>query len=86
MKRLAVALLLTACTTKPLPRVETVTVKVATPVACIDPANIPTRPAPLSKMPDDANAALAMTLSKLLDWRAFGIEAEGVLRGCSTIK
>jgi hypothetical protein len=79
----AVAMLcLASCAAKPLPRVETVTVKVPVPVACIDPSQIPPRPAKPA-MPNDAIAALAVALGWLADWDAWGATVEPMLKACA---
>lgn len=83
-RRILLALLLSGCAHHPA-RIETVTVNVPVPVPCIAAADIPTKPAPLSKMPDDANAALAAALSSLLDWQAYSIAADGALYACATV-
>ena len=72
---------LAACAQKP-----PVQVSIPVAVACIKPEQIPTRPDALADMPDDANAALALALDKLLDWRAYGVEADGKLRACSVVR
>ena len=80
MKRLVICLALAACAPKPPVQVS---VPVATP--CIAADAVPTRPEPLSAMPSDANAALSLTLDKLLEWKAYGVESDGKLRACSVV-
>ena len=72
---------LAACAQKP-------PVQVSIPVAvpCIAPEAVPTIPAPLADMPNDANAALSLAIDRLLDWRLYGIAADGVMRACSGVK
>lgn len=43
------------------------TVRVNVPVACVDPADVPARPAPLPRRPADARAALDVALAKLVE-------------------
>jgi len=73
--------LLASCTGKP-------PVQVSVPVAvpCIAPDKVPQLPPPLGAMPDDANAALSLAIDRLLDWRLYGIAADGVMRACSGVK
>ena len=80
MKRLLICLALAACSPKP-------PVQVSIPVAvpCIAPEDVPTIPAPLADMPNDANAALSLALDALLEWKAYGVEADGMLRACSVV-
>ena len=56
-------------------RVETVTVNV--PVACVDPADAPARPAPLGKRPDDARPALDVALAKLVELMGPRLDGQG---------
>ena len=74
-------LLLASCTGKP-------PVQVSVPVAvpCIAPDKVPQLPPPLGAMPEDANAALSLAIDRLLDWRLYGIAADGVMRACSGVK
>lgn len=72
---------LAACAQKP-----PVQVSIPVAVSCIAHDKVPTLPTPLAEMPDDANAALALALDKLVDWKAYGIEADGALRACSQIR
>lgn len=87
MTRLAilVALSLTACATKPLPRVETVEVRVVVPVPCLNAADIPARPV-APKLPDDMQAALAVSVGLLLEWFEYGVVADGQLRACAKVR
>lgn len=70
-------------------RVETVRVNV--PVACVDPADVPARPAPLGARPADARAALDIALAKLVELLGPKLDGAGgyvgrssaLLRGCS---
>jgi hypothetical protein len=80
VKRLLICLALAACSPKP-------PVQVSIPVAvpCIAPEAVPTIPAPLADMPNDANAALSLALDALLEWKAYGVEADGMLRACSVV-
>lgn len=79
---LIAAVLLAGCATKPLPRVETVTVKVPVPVPCLDAAQIPPRPVKPA-MPADAIAALAVAMGWLADWDSYGATVEPMLKGCA---
>lgn len=63
-----------------------VTVSVPVAVPCIAPDKVPQLPPPLGAMPDDANAALSLAIDRLLDWRLYGIAADGVMRACSAVK
>jgi hypothetical protein len=72
---------LAACAQKPPLQVS---IPVATP--CLAPDAVPVQPAPLDDMPADANAALSVALDKLLEWRLFGIEADGKLKACAGLR
>ena len=74
------ALLLASCSPKPPLRVE-----IPVPVRCIDPAQIPATPRPLSDapMPDSVSAALDVALSKLAEWAGFGLKAAPLMANCS---
>lgn len=63
-------------------------VQVSVPVAvpCIAPDKVPTLPPPLGAMPTDANAALSLAIDRLLDWKLYGIAADGVMRACAAVK
>ena len=76
-----IAILLASCTGKP-----PVTVSVPVAVPCIAPDKVPQLPPPLGAMPEDANAALSLAIDRLLDWRLYGIAADGVMRGCAGVK
>lgn len=76
------ALLLAGCATPREPAIRTVEVKVPVPVACVE--RVPELPAPLpAPPPADAGQALSLALAKLLEWRAYGIEADGKLSACA---
>jgi hypothetical protein len=76
------ALLLAGCaTTRPEPIVRTIEVKVPVPVACVE--RVPEIPGGLGDMPETDKARLARALERLLEWRAYGIEADGIMRACS---
>ena len=79
------ALLLSACATPPTPRIETVTVNVPVPVACVNPGQIPARPV-RPPMPGDAIAALAVAMSWLADWDAYGATAGPIMDGCRRLR
>lgn len=92
MKYLAViaALALAGCAHRePAVRVETVRVNV--PVACIDPADVPDRPAPLGRRPADARPALDVALAKLVELLGPRLDGQGgyvgrsnaLLNGCT---
>lgn len=74
-------MLLASCTGK-----HPVQVSVPVAVPCIAPDKVPQLPPPLGAMPDDANAALSLAIDRLLDWRLYGIAADGVMRGCAGVK
>ena len=76
-----IALALASCTGKP-----PVTVSVPVAVPCIAPDKVPQLPPPLGAMPGDANAALSLAIDRLLDWRLYGIAADGVMRGCAGVR
>jgi hypothetical protein len=80
---LAFFLALTACATKPLPRVETVRVNVPVPVACLRPDQVPARPVK-PDLPTDMQAALAVAVAWAADWVVYGQEADGKLRACAS--
>lgn len=74
---------------EPAVRVETVRVNV--PVACVSPADVPARPAPLPPRPSDARAALDVAVAKLVELLGPKLDGAGgyvgrsqaLLRGCS---
>lgn len=72
---IAVLLLAGCASPEPGIRVETVTVNV--PVACVDPADVPARPAPLAKRPDDARPALDLALAKLIELMGPKLDGQG---------
>ena len=74
------ALLLASCSPKP-----PVEVWKPVPVPCIDPAQIPATPRPLSDspMPDSVSAALDVALSKIAEWAGFGLKAAPLMANCS---
>lgn len=81
---IAAALLAGCATTRPEPVIRTVEVRVPVPVACVD--RVPDLPAPLpSPPPKDVREALNVALAALLDWRAYGTEADGKLRACAAV-
>lgn len=87
---LAAALALAGCShSEPAVRVETIRVNV--PVACVDRADIPAKPAPLGARPADARSALDLALAKLVELMGPKLDGQGgyvgkssaLLRGCS---
>lgn len=79
------ALLLTSCATPPVAHIETVRVPVIVPTACLRADQVPARPAGLGDLPADAVQALDVALSRLIDWKVYGVAADGMLRTCSKI-
>jgi|GEM_PF-3975020 len=77
----ALALLLAGCATPREPVVRTIEVRVPVPVVCVD--RVPERPAGLGEMPGDVVTALSRALARLLEWQAYGVEADGKLRACA---
>lgn len=89
MTKILVALipvLLTACSTvKPGIEVRTVEVPVIHTQRCIDPANVPQRPAKLqTPRPPDARRALDLAVAKVMQWERYGGEAHVLLNGCAS--
>ena len=86
MKKLVVLLALSGCGITPRPAVEIRTQIVNVPVytPCIAPADIPVMP---PKVKADLNGIaghdLAIITASALRLRAFGMEALGLLQGCS---
>jgi hypothetical protein len=65
------------------PVIKTVEVKVAVPVACLDPAAVPKVPDGLGPLPTNQKTALDRALAKLLEWEPYGVEADGKMRACA---
>lgn len=80
----ALALLLAGCATPREPVVRTIEVRVPVPVQCLRADDVPTPPAGLGAPPSDIRAALSLALARLLEWRAYGIAADGMLRACAS--
>lgn len=81
MKRIVlIGLLLAGCTTTP--PVREVSHDVAMPVAVypVDPASVPTRPAPLGPRPPSLSAAADLLLADHCAWVAFGLIADPLVR------
>lgn len=87
------ALLVAGCTHRePAVRVEVQRVNV--PVACVDPGDVPVKPAPLARRPADARPALDLAVAKLVELlgpRLNGAggyvgRADALLRGCAQKK
>lgn len=65
--------------------------RVNVPVACVDPADVPARPAPLGPRPADARPALDIALAKLVELLGPKLDGAGgyvgrssaVLNGCA---
>ena len=71
------------CAGKPRVIYQTVEVKVPVSVPCLSVTDIPPLPDPLPTMPADANAALSLSLARNFRWRAYGNEADALLRVCA---
>ena len=83
---LAGLMLLAGCATVPVPRVETVQVKVPVPVACVAAADIPAPPTKLARpLPDDADKLLSLVLGQLRRWVDYGDSVQPLLAGCAVI-
>lgn len=67
---------------EPAVRVEIQRVNV--PVACVDPADVPARPAPLAKRPADARSALDLALAKLIELMGPKLDGQGGYVGQSS--
>ena len=69
-----------SCSPKPPLRVE-----IPVAVRCIDPAQIPATPRPLSDapMPDSVSAALDVAMSKIAEWSGYGLKAAPLMANCS---
>lgn len=74
--QVATALALAACAATPEPAIEIRTVEVPVIEQRPCPAIVPTRPEPLARLPDDANAALAQVLGKLAEYSGAGMFAD----------
>ena len=61
--------------------------RVNVPVACVDPADVPARPAPLGPRPADARPALDIALAKLVELLGgaggYVRRSSAVLNGCA---
>lgn len=86
----ALALLLAGCAS-PEPGIRVETIRVNVPVACVDHADVPARPAPLGPRPADARPALDVALAKLVELMGPKLDGQGgyvgrssaLLNGCA---
>jgi hypothetical protein len=53
------------------------------PVACVKPADVPTKPAALPPRPADARQGEAIAVSKVREWEGYGDHADPLLRACT---
>lgn len=88
MKKLSiiVAISLAGCGTPKQPGIEIRTVEtVVTRVEkCIDPTDVPKKPAALPRRPSsDARVLADLLLSKVRQWENYGDKADPVLKGCA---
>lgn len=83
MKALALLLVLSACASAPcVPKVQTVTVNVPVPVACINAADIPAEPG-TTTLTGDARNDTALLASKVGELRIWGRQLLGMTTACS---
>ena len=80
---LVALMILAGCAHDPEPIVRIVEVKVPVPVACLRADQVPTLPDGLGEQPDSVEAALSRALSRLIEWVAYGAEADAKLKACA---
>ena len=91
MIRVSILALAVAGCASPEPGIHVETVRVNVPVACVDPADVPARPAPLGKRPEDARPARDVALAKLVELMGPRLDGKGgyvgrsqaVIGGCT---
>ncbi len=76
-------LLLAGCTSTPAVKVETVTVKVPTPVSCVHRADLPQEPPSIGIIPPDARQAADLLGSKVMELRGWGHKQAALLLACT---
>lgn len=87
MKYAVILLLATgACASDPRVAIRTVEVKVPVVVPCLESSDVPAMPGALPPLPQDANAALSLSLAQNFMWLAYGMEADSLLRTCAGLK
>lgn len=87
----AILMLLPSCKTMtPAVEVRTVEIAVDRPVYCLEAKDIPAKPKPLEKRPDNAQSALDVAMAKLVELMGAKLDgssgyiakADSALRGC----
>jgi hypothetical protein len=80
---LAATVILSGCATMPpAPKIVTQTVKVPTPVACVDRGSVPVKPEPVT-LPSDARQAAAMATAQALAYEGWGDELMALIGPCT---
>ena len=84
-KMLPWLLLLSACATHQTPgiKVEYVDKPVIVQKSCLEPKDIPTRPARLGSPPANLETALAVVMAKVSEWTRYGNRADPALQSCA---
>ena len=77
--------LASGCTPKPRIIYKTVEVQVPVVAPCLTVLDVPQLPDGLGPMPDDANAALSLSLAQNFRWNVYGWEADRLLRVCAGV-
>lgn len=74
------------CMEKPRIIYRTVEVQVPVTTPCLTALDVPQLPDGLGPLPDDANAALSLSLAQNFRWNVYGWEADRLLRVCAGIE
>ena len=82
---LVAAWLASGCMQKPRIVYRTVEIQVPVVTPCLSALDVPQLPDGLGIMPDDANAALSLSLAQNFRWNLYGWEADRLLRVCAGV-